>query len=140
MTEVGRYQHALSNLIWHATHTNWFEYQAGSRLAHFHFPKRYRRIARDGVPVHFESPGPTTLEAQPPIFDKAKREQMKSKVEKVMNRRYLLRTGRRMKSLIRYFGVPKGDSDIRMVYDATANRLNDAVWVPSFWLRTADSE
>ena len=56
-----------------------------------------------------------------------------------MDRRYLLRTGCRMKSLICYFGVPRGDSNVRMVYDATANRLNDAVWVPSFWLPTSES-
>jgi len=26
-----------------------------------------------------------------------------------------------------------------MVYDATANKLNEAVWVPSFWLPTIDT-
>ena len=139
MTAVGRDQHAISNLIWHATHTNWFEYQAGSRLVHFRFPPRYQRMARDGVPIFFETPGPTSMEEQPPIYDSEKRAQVRSKVEKVMQRRYLLRTGWAMKSLIRYFGVPKGESDIRMVYDATANKLNDAVWVPPFWLPTSDS-
>ncbi len=44
-----------------------------------------------------------------------------------------------MKSLIKYFAVPKGEDDIRMVYDATANKLNVCVWVPTFWLPTIDS-
>ena len=35
--------------------------------------------------------------------------------------------------------MPKGEDDVRMVYDATANGLNDAVWVPSFWLLTVES-
>jgi hypothetical protein len=44
-----------------------------------------------------------------------------------------------VKSLIKYFAVPKGLSDIRIVYDATASGLNEAVWAPSFWLPTIDS-
>ncbi len=44
-----------------------------------------------------------------------------------------------LKSIIRYFAVPKGEEDIRIVYDATASGLNDHVWTPSFWLPTIDS-
>ncbi len=44
-----------------------------------------------------------------------------------------------MKSYIKYFAVPKGGDNIRMVYDATANKLNEAVWVPTFWLPTIDT-
>ena len=43
-----------------------------------------------------------------------------------------------IKSLIKYFAVPKGKDDMRLVYDATANKLNECVWVPSFWLPTID--
>ena len=39
-----------------------------------------------------------------------------------------------LKSLINYFAVPKGENGIRIVYDATANKLNECVWVPSFYL------
>ena len=44
-----------------------------------------------------------------------------------------------MKSNIKYFAVPKDDDDIRMVYDAIVNKLNEGVWVPTFWLPTIDS-
>jgi hypothetical protein len=37
------------------------------------------------------------------------------------------------------FDVPKGDTDIRMVYDGTSSGLNEALWAPSFWLPTTDS-
>jgi hypothetical protein len=40
-------------------------------------------------------------------------------------------------SLASFFGAPKGDDDIRMVYNGTKSGLNDAAWVPSFWLPTA---
>ena len=51
----------------------------------------------------------------------------------------MLKSGLDLKSLIKYFAVPKGDDDIRIVYDATANKLNECVWVPSFWLPTLDT-
>ena len=50
----------------------------------------------------------------------------------MLKRRYLLPSDSLVKSYIKYFAVPKGDDDIRMVYDATANKLNEAVWVPTF--------
>ena len=55
------------------------------------------------------------------------------KIKKVIKWRYLtMASGATIKSYIKYFAVPKGEDDIRMVYDATANKLNDAVWAPSF--------
>jgi hypothetical protein len=44
-----------------------------------------------------------------------------------------------IKSLIKYFAVPKGKDNMRLVYDATANKLNECVWVPSFWLPTIEN-
>lgn len=139
LTELGRDQQAIMNIIWHATHTNWFEFKAGSKLVHLRFPVRYQKIARDGVPVFFERPGPTSKKRQPRIPDPAVRAQVREKVEKVLKRRYMVRSGLKIKSLIRYFPVPKGEDDVRMVYDATANDLNDRVWAPSFWLPSVQS-
>jgi hypothetical protein len=47
-------------------------------------------------------------------------------------------TGIKVKLLIKYFIVPTGEDDIRMVYNATANKFNECVWVPTFWLLTID--
>ena len=44
-----------------------------------------------------------------------------------------------MVSLTSYFSVPKGEDDVRMVYDGTKSGLNKAMWVPRFPLPTADS-
>ncbi len=66
------------------------------------------------------------------------RAKAKEKIFKVVKRRYLLTTGIKVKSLIKYFAVPKGEDNICLVYDATANKLNNCVWVPTFWLPTID--
>ena len=56
-------------------------------------------------------------------------EMMVNKLVKVRDRSYIgkLLLGR-IKSLTHYFAVPKGDKDIRMVYDMTASGLNNALW------------
>eukprot|EP00957_Ditylum_brightwellii_P022274 1681160-Ditylum_brightwellii.AAC.1 len=42
-------------------------------------------------------------------------------------------------SLTGYSGIPKGDSDIRMVHSRSVSGLNDALLVPTFCLPTLDS-
>jgi hypothetical protein len=139
ITECARNQTAIISLLWHSTQTDWFEYKAGSRVAHFRFPSRYRKLARDGAPIHFERPGPSNRGAQPTIADPGLRACTKEKIAKVLGRRYLRPTTSPIKSHIKYFAVPKGEDDFRIVYDATANGLNECVWTPSFWLPTIDT-
>ena len=38
---------------------------------------------------------------------------------------------------LHYFAVPKGDTDIRVVFDSTSSGLNEALWAPNFFLPTA---
>jgi hypothetical protein len=114
-------------MLWHTTHNNWFELHTGSRLVHLCFPIRYRMMARNRVPVWFEKPGPATREAQPLIADSALRAKAKEKIIKVVRRRYLMTTDLNIKSLINFFAIPKGEDDVRMVYDATVNQLNDCM-------------
>lgn len=138
-TKLGIEIQALSNIMWHATECNWFEYKSGSALHYFRFPIFYQGIAKEGVRVYFEKEGPNTMRGQPPVADEKARAVLRSKVGKVIKRGYLFGSGIRLRSLIRYFAVPKTGDDYRIVYDATANKLNDAVWAPSFWLPTVDT-
>jgi len=139
LTELGRNQQAITSMLWYASHTTWFEFHAGLRLVHLCFPIRYRQMARDGMPIFFKSPGPTMKGKQPIIADAGIRAKTREKIGKVIKRRYLLTTDLPIKSFIKFFAVPKGEDDIRLVYDATANKLNECVWVPSFWLPTINS-
>jgi hypothetical protein len=138
LNELAQDQDAITSMLWHSSHTTWFEFNAGSRLVHFRFPKRYQKKARDGVKSFFERPGPTTKRAQPLIDDPILREWTRDKIGKVIKLRYLVTSGVVVKSYIKYFAVPKVDNDVRMVYDVTANKLNESVWVPTFWLPTID--
>ena len=62
---------------------------------------------------------------------------MREKSNKVRDRQYI--APGLVQSLIRYFAVPKGESDIRMVYDGTSSGFNDWVWAPSLGLPTIES-
>jgi hypothetical protein len=88
----------------------------------------------------FQKTGPTTQRGQPTIDDPVMGAKVMEKIKKVIKWRYLTtESGATIKSYIKNFAVPKGEDNIRMVYDATANKLNNAVWAPSFWLLTIDT-
>lgn len=59
------------------------------------------------------------------------------KLGKVRKRRYI--APGYVTSLTSFFAVPKGDDDIRMVYDGTVSGLNDAMWVPRFGMSTLET-
>lgn len=139
-TKFGRDFNATFDVLWRcvAERSDWFEYPVGSSLNFFRFPARYQNIAKEGVPVSFTQPGPTSMKAQPKMEEDA-RIVLADKISKVLRKRYIDEPNDRLRSLMAYFGVPKGVlegvvQDWRVVYHAGANGLNECVWAPSFWL------
>jgi hypothetical protein len=132
LTKLGWDQLAMANLLWHLTHMNWFEFNADSRLVRLRFTLRFWRMARDGVPAWFTKPGPTTKGTQPATTDLRLREKTREKIGKVFKHWYLLPTGLAIKPFIKYFVVSKGEDDIRLVYDATANKLTSVFGYQAF--------
>ena len=130
-TDLEKDWEAVAGILWHSVHTSWDDYHTGSRLGHFRFPSGYQKMACNGVEVYFERPGLTTQDKQSNIADPRVREMAKDKILKVVKQRYLRTTGFKVKLLIKYIAVPKGDEDIGLVYNATANHLNECVWVPT---------
>jgi hypothetical protein len=64
--------------------------------------------------------------------------QVQSKLAQVRHRLYI-QPGLVL-SLTDYFDVPKGDTDVRMVYNGSSCGLNELLWAPSFWLPTAATD
>ena len=69
---------------------------------------------------------------------------MRKKIKKFIDRKYIAHPPKCIKSLIKYFAMPKGIvdnkvQDWRMVFHAGANKLNDCIWAPSFMLPTINS-
>jgi hypothetical protein len=64
--------------------------------------------------------------------DPAKHELVRAKLVQVCKRGYILPG--KVVGGTHYFCVDKGADDIRMVYNGTSCRLNDALWAPRFGL------
>ena len=95
------------------------------------------RECRDGCDIFVKGPLPRYTRKQWLPLDPAEKSLLISKIEKVGGKHYI--TEGLVKSLTSFFAVPKGDSDIRVVYNLTACGLNEALWAPSFWMLTIDS-
>jgi hypothetical protein len=118
-----------------ANRSSFWDWDGGSAPFFWRWQSDVQKDLRDGTPLWVSGILPRhnrsrqTLPREP-----EKVEQVKSKLNKVINRRYI--SPEEMVNVTSYFDVPKGDDDIRMVYDFTASKLNDALWAPNFWLPT----
>jgi hypothetical protein len=122
----------------YASKSTWWEWPGGSRLFFWRWTPEFRRMARDGIPICWlPEKIPSAKVPQPKVPDAEVRNQMRKKLSKIRDRGYV-QPGY-VKSLIKFFAVPKGTSDVRMVYDGTASGFNEGVWVPSFGLPTVET-
>jgi len=126
------------NCLEYTSKCSWWEWNGGSRLLFWRWTPEFSKFARDGIPVFWKDcPKPTSNKIQPPIPDPMIKSRMKEKVAKVRKRGYVVPGF--VRSLIYFFAVPKGLSDVRMVYDGTASGFNDSIWVPNFGLPTCET-
>ena len=116
---------------------SWWEWDHGSTLFFWRWPKAIRKAARDGVPVFVEGRLPRYRRKQRLPSASYMQEKMIGKLSKVTARGYV--EDGKVLSLINCFAVPKGEEDIRLVYDGTKSGLNAAVWAPNFFMPTPDS-
>ena len=128
---------AFVNCSYSAHNADWFEWGKGSTLFFWRWQHEYRSFVRDGLPYWVHGPKPRSKRPQPEEPDQCTIEKIREKIGKVRERSYIAPGF--VKSLIRFFTVPKGDSDVRVVYDATSSGFNKWVWAPSFGLPTIDS-
>ena len=127
---------AAADAIGRAAKASWWEWEDGSRPFHWRRPSFYRAVMRDGLQVYVR-PGENKLEPQDDTRDPKMKAAMAKKLAKVRACRYI--GPAEVLALTNFFAVPKGLTDIRMVYDGTRSGLNHRVWVPSFTLPTLDS-
>ena len=117
-----------------SSRATWWEWTDGSTLYFWRWPKEFRLDARDGMKIKVTGDFPRYRER--PRTPK-NLEQVDAKVLKVIERRYI--TDGWIQSLLNWFDVVKGLTDIRMVYDGTKSGLNASVWAPGFSMPTVDS-
>lgn len=123
-----------------AERSSWWEWDEGSAIFFWRWPEDYQNQVRIGIPPMFEGRPPSNQSRQPPYDCQETQEMVKKKVMKVLNKGYIKRTNKEsIKAFMFMFHVPKGDDDIRMVYDGSKSGLNDALFSPWFALPTVDT-
>ena len=111
-------------------YTSW-KWDRRFKIFFWRWPKWYQEIARQGHPPMFVGPQPTAKVPHQSFDDKEIRLKVKEKIQRVINYGYIeLRDIEEVKSLMYYFNVPKGEDDIRMVYDGSKSGLNKSVFAP----------
>jgi hypothetical protein len=120
-----------------AMDATWWNWDSGSALFFWRWPKEFRREARDGTPIRVSGTLPKYRRPQDAERDVARRVKVGAKLENVRSKGYI--APGKVESLTGFFAVDKGDADIRMVYDASKSGLNEKLWAPSFCLSTVDS-
>ena len=97
----------------------------GSSILFWRWPKYIRREYRDGCELFVKGKLLRFTKKKRMLMEELECEMVKKKTEKVQHRRYI--TSGTVLSLTIFFRVPKGDSDIHLVYDLTACGLNKAL-------------
>lgn len=121
----------------YASKCTWWEWKGGSKLFFWRWPEPIRQIARDGMRTCIKGTLPNYRVPQRKELDPEIWKLIVEKIRNVVEKGYI---GEGLvKSLTSFFQVPKGEGDIRMVYDATKCGLNEVLWVPSFSLPDADN-
>ena len=119
-----------------AWNSSWWLWADGSRPFFWRWPAEYQTIIRDGLPLWLRGSLPKWRLKQRPEPDPKIWACIRAKLELVRARLYIL--AGTVLSLTSFFAVPKGDDDIRMVYDGTKSSLNDVLWAPWFPLPTIE--
>jgi hypothetical protein len=115
-----------------AARCSWWAWEDGSRPFHWRWPWWYVSTR-----VHFKGEAPRYRKPQRNARDGLIRARMRAKLETIRAKWYI--TVAFVLSLTSFFSVPKGDEDIRMVYNGAESGLNESIWVPRFILPTLET-
>lgn len=111
--EVGR------DCLVKAAGASWFEWSMGSTPFFWRWSEDSRALIRDGHPPWMKGPLPHSVKPQRSERNPAVQHMIHNKLRNVHDKGYI--GAGDVLNLTSYFAVPKGDSDIRMVYDASAS-------------------
>ena len=125
-----------SEAVRRACMSSFWDWDGGSSLFFWRWPYPFDNEARDGTRIFISGKLPRYRLGQRWPKDPIMCEKMKDKWKKVIDREYI-KFGP-VVSLTGSFPVPKGEDDLRMVYDASKCGLNSQLWAPNFMLPTID--
>lgn len=128
----------------HITAESFTAWENGSSLYFWRWPVSLRRVALVGFPAAVVDTLPTNMPSPKKIKSSEERALMAPKLAKQIRRAYITFVPAKdlaseVKNLTDMFTVPKGLSDVRMIFNGTSGGLTRCLWAPSFWLPMSNS-
>lgn len=118
--------------------SSWWEWTGGSGLFFWRWNGMEQiRAARDGIKIFVVSALPKQRKQMPPKLSGDQGFLVAAKLDVMVQRDYL--ESGYVSNTVHFFAVPKGDTDIRVVFDGTSSGLNETLWSPNFFLPSAKS-
>jgi hypothetical protein len=128
---------AARDCLQRCMNAEWWEWSEGSRLLFWRWPHETQVWARDGLPVVLTKSPTPYRRPQPREADPTVRHAVQDKFDKFRRKNYVGKG--EVLGLTSYFTVPKGEGDVRVVFDGTSSGLNNAIWSPTFGLPSTAS-
>ncbi|KAL7561319.1 hypothetical protein ACA910_018518 [Epithemia clementina (nom. ined.)] len=120
----------------HARLSNFWSWEHGSAIFFWRWPERYFWDIALGVPPNWIATPEVKITEQYNLGESATIAMMETKIAGIRCKGYI--SPGLCKATMNSFAVPKGDSDIQMVYDGTKSGLNDCLYAP--WFPLPDAE
>jgi hypothetical protein len=125
---------AACDFIERAANASWWDWEDGSKPFFWRWSIEYQERIRDWIPLWYRGTAPRNFLSQRKEKNPEVSQSMGAKLMKVFARRYFIYG--MILSLTSFFAVPKGDTDIRLVYNGTSLGLKAHLWAPWFALPT----
>ena len=120
-----------------ALRSSWWEWSSGSTLFFWRWNgDDQQKEARDGMEIFVSGDLPRS-QSKPAKCSSLDQLKMVASMEVMLKRGYLEEGFVRRN--VHYFSVPKGDDDIRVLFDGTSSGLNNSLWAPNFYLPNSRS-
>lgn len=137
MTVSEKSRDAARDAIGRYANSDFWNWSKGSRPFFWEWPEEFQERMRDGIKLWFREHLEPYTRAQKAPLTRDEWEKVRVKLNSIRDRGYV--ESGVVESLTNFFNVPKGEDDIRMVYDGTASGLNASLWAPWFPLPTVES-
>ena len=131
--EPRRNKLAIVDCLTRTSNSTFWDWLDGSTLLFWRW-EHWWKSARDGELLFHEAPPPNWKGRSLPAPSEHYELLLRKKEQKLVHRRYL-ELGF-VDCIVPRFGVPKGEDDIRLVWDASRNGINGTLYAPSFWMPT----
>jgi hypothetical protein len=133
---LSKIRDAARDCIERTSNSSWWHWDQGSRPLFWRWVKDYQDVIRDGALPRFIGEMEPWTEPQRGPKNSAIRKSVAKKLTVIARKKYIERG--EITSLMPFFNVPKGEKDVRMVYDGSASGLNANLWAPWFTLPSVD--